>query len=350
MRQLPCLPRLCAELPSTLQVPQQADEWEMINHLLPTPKYPSGAGVSSALRRKKASWSTGDLHALAAAAEAEAAEAEPSGCRELSFASTACSGSGRMLAGPPPPPAAEVAGSLRKVQSYNSLSAAVEASIERSSSSLTRRKSVSVGEHLAPAGSGPLRGPRGSLAPALDSVVEEATSPGAAGAGAAAGGGGSGRRGSTAAMAFRSKSLSVEDAIEALASTPPLSSLQQQTGGATPSGVPLRGPVRGVPRPPAPTVPAAAAAPAPGQMQARPPSPAPVLASSPPPAKPLARAGAEAEVQVMPASADLQQQAPPAALQSPTQQAPALAPTVGEAARKGKRGGFLKHLKGGHKS
>lgn len=168
--------------------------------------------MTSALRKKK-SWSTGDLQALAAA-EAEAS-------RGASFSGD-CGG---LSAG-------EVAAEMRKVQSfsglaaYGSLAAAVEAELERSSSVLTRRKSLSVGEVLAPAGSSPGLRRRASFSSNLGAVPEEeagaATSPtGSATAAPAVGGPqerqlalGEGR----SVRDMRSKSLSVEDAVEVVTS------------------------------------------------------------------------------------------------------------------------------------
>lgn len=106
--------------------------------------------MSSALRSKskKGSWSTGDLQALAAEVEAELAPSG-SGPGVSAFGSPGPSSRGGLgLAAPPPPPAAATAVAMRKVQSYGGLAAAVEAQIERSSSSLTRRRTLGVGESL----------------------------------------------------------------------------------------------------------------------------------------------------------------------------------------------------------
>lgn len=207
---------------------------------VPLPFTRSGSGVSSALRSKskKGSWSTGDLQALAAEAEAELSSSG-SGPVVSAFGSLSLGGSqGQGLAAPPPPPAAAAAAAMRKVQSHGGLAAAVEAQIERSSSSLTRRKTLGVGETLpllggegrrrsggrggggstgTAAGAAGCRGASGQLG----SVAEEgpsgsgSSSPATTMAGA---GGMASSSGQSLPFVARSKSLSVEDALQVLAS------------------------------------------------------------------------------------------------------------------------------------
>ena len=198
----------------------------------------SGSGVSSALRSKskKVSWSTGDLQALAAEAEAELCSSG-SGPVVSAVGSLSWGGSnGQGLAAPPPPPAAAAAAAMRKVQSHGGLAAAVEAEIERSSSSLTRRKTLGVGEMLPLLGvegrrrsggggssTGTAAGAAGRLGASgqLGSVAEEgpngsgSSSPAAT---AAAAGGMASSSGKGVPFVARSKSLSVEDALQVLAS------------------------------------------------------------------------------------------------------------------------------------
>ncbi len=138
----------------------------------------SGGGVSSALRSKskRGSWSTGDLQALAAEADAELASSG-SGPVVASLGSPEPGASGGLgLAAPPPPPAAVAAAAMRKVQSHGGLAAAVEAQIERSSS-LTRRRTLGVGEMLPLAAEGRRRSGGGGVG----STAAGGTAGGAAG-------------------------------------------------------------------------------------------------------------------------------------------------------------------------
>ena len=183
------------------QVPKGSADWELLNEMMPTPRYPtcggggeprgagrgrrwrtegwlpgsftcpgsslhlatwrhgwprsnliglcilaprppffcSGSSVSGALRRAKDWKSTGDLRALGAASAADSDDD-----------SSVHNGASLHAA------AVDTVAGMRKSISYGSLAAAAEAAMERSSSSLLRRKSVNVGQllHSQPAGSG----------------------------------------------------------------------------------------------------------------------------------------------------------------------------------------------------
>jgi hypothetical protein len=198
-----------------------------------------GGSVAGALLKKK-SWSTGDLQGLAAAKKGGAG-GTGAGTRG---AAAAGGGSGAlgMAGSQAPPPAAEVAAAMRKSQSHGTLlAAAVEAELDRSSSGsgLARRRSLSVGQMLlfsgrgataAAAGSSRVGGSssivsataagahrrRPSLGPPLGPVAEEA---GPAAVAAPAGPGSFWEQETAAdraARGMRSKSLSVEDAVESV--------------------------------------------------------------------------------------------------------------------------------------
>ncbi|PSC77050.1 kinase-like [Micractinium conductrix] len=122
-----------------IQVPKGSADWELLNEMMPTPRYPTGSSVSGALRRAKDWKSTGDLRALGAASAADSDDD-----------SSVHNGASLHAA------AVDTVAGMRKSISYGSLAAAAEAAMERSSSSLLRRKSVNVGQllHSQPAGSG----------------------------------------------------------------------------------------------------------------------------------------------------------------------------------------------------
>ncbi|KAL4419420.1 hypothetical protein ABPG77_006347 [Micractinium sp. CCAP 211/92] len=229
-----------ARLLGAMQVPRGSEDWELLNELMPAPRYPSGSSVAGALVRSKAWRSTGDLQALAAASSPPT---------QAPGSASAGAPAGLGLASPPPPPAAEAAAAMRKSASHGSLSlaGAAEARIERTAGGLARRRSAAVGELsrllAAPAtnvlggpaaGAGPLQVPavplhhRGLVLPA---VAEHGASwePPAGAAGAAPD-----AAGRTPGAVPRSKSLSVEYAVGVLARGPPLPDLPPRKAAAPP--------------------------------------------------------------------------------------------------------------------
>ncbi|KAI7836760.1 hypothetical protein COHA_009398 [Chlorella ohadii] len=372
--------RPLARLLQPIKVPQHATEWDQLNHLMPMPRYSSGGGVSSALRSKskRGSWSTGDLQALAAEADAELASSG-SGPVVASLGSPEPGASGGLgLAAPLPPPAAVAAAAMRKVQSHGGLAAAVEAQIERSSSSLTRRRTLGVGEMLPLAAEGRRRsggggvgstaagGTAGSAAGRrgasgqLGTVAEEAPSgsgsPGPASSAAGGPGEGSSKDRGPPVVA-RSKSLSVEDALQVLASggslpgVPGKPAAKVQQGGPAAAGPSAAG-APSPPRLPA-AVPSAAAAPiGPGSSVAPAAAPAanraaglPAAAAAQPilpqPGAPLASPPVTADVRLG-AGGSMPKQAP---VEAAAVAGPANASQQGQASgSEEKRGGGKKHF------
>ena len=300
-------------------------------------------------------------------------------------------------------------------QSYGSLAAAVEAQLERSGSSLARRKSVSVGELLqSPEGSVRGGGVAGGLGPALGlhsrhrsshghglaSVTEDA--PGEAAAGPAAGvgppqlpsaarpplgpaapSGGAGGAVEEEAAArqlrtFRSKSLSVEDAIDSLAAQQPQPAMQQGLLRAAKAPARLHAAAMHQPIAAPSSVGTPAAAPAlpsssavaprgvpsrgvPLPAQAAGAAPLPPPPATPQPAAPLPSPAVTAQVQLQkPPPTGVPASSGKAAKQRQQQTEAAAAPAVdgGSAAGAGrpdkkpgggKKAHFWQHLKGGRK-
>ncbi|KAL4444115.1 hypothetical protein ABPG75_011860 [Micractinium tetrahymenae] len=219
-----------------IQVPKGSEDWELLNELMPTPCYPSGSSVAGALIRSKGWKSTGDLQALAAGSS----PAQGAGL------SAGRGPSGQGLASLPPPPAAKVAAAMRKSASHSSLSLAeaAAAQIQRSAGSLSRRRSAAVGELsrllAAPAAGaaksrdvhgGPLRVaavPPPRRGPLLPALAEHAAAGAAAAGAAAAALPLPNMAGRSPGAVLRSKSLSVEDAVEVLARGPPLPDLPRR--------------------------------------------------------------------------------------------------------------------------